>query len=305
VPLPTTDAEVAGWVRTELGLPGLVDLHVHFLPESVLRKVWGYFDHAEEHYGMPWPVRYKLPEPERLDVLRSLGVLTFAPLVYPHKPGMAEWLTGWVTEFADREPDAVRTATFFPEAGVLDYLGKAIAGGARCVKAHVQVGGYDPRDEQLRPVWGLLADAEVPVVVHCGHGPLRGAHTGLDVFGEVLAQHPRLTAVLAHAGMPEFDTAFELVQRFPRVHLDTTMVGTAFTEAFSPLPADWAARLAGIADRVALGTDFPNIPYDYAEQIAAIAGWAERDERLGADFLRRVLFDTPGALLGVHPAQRG
>ena len=39
------DDEVADWVR-DLGLPGIVDLHVHFLPESVLRKVWAYFDDA-------------------------------------------------------------------------------------------------------------------------------------------------------------------------------------------------------------------------------------------------------------------
>jgi hypothetical protein len=50
---------------------------------------------------------------------------------------------------------------------------------------------------------------------------------------------------------------------------------------------------------VALGTDFPNIPYDYAVQLAAIAGWAAADDRLGDDFLRAVLHDTPTRLLAV------
>ncbi len=27
-----------------LGPPGLVDVHTHFMPERVLREVWGYFD---------------------------------------------------------------------------------------------------------------------------------------------------------------------------------------------------------------------------------------------------------------------
>jgi hypothetical protein len=27
-----------------------------------------------------------------------------------------------------------------------------------------------------------------------------------------------------------------------------------------------------VADRIVLGTDFPNIPYDYATQLRAIAG---------------------------------
>lgn len=280
-------------------MAGLVDLHTHFLPEPVLAKVWDYFDHAQEHYGTAWPVHYKLPEPQRLAVLAELGVLGFAPLVYPHKPGMAAWLTEWAMEFGARVPGAVPTATLYPEPGVVEYVGSALAGGARVVKVHVQVGGFDPRDERLDHTWGVLADAGVPVVVHCGNGPIPGAHTGLAVFGQVLARHPLLTAVLAHAGMPEFDAALDLLQRYPRVYLDTTMVGTPFTEQLCPLPTDWSARLAAHTDRVALGTDFPNIPYDYATQLRAIAGWAEADERLGAGFLRAVLHDTPARLLGL------
>jgi len=282
-----------------LGLPGLVDLHVHFLPERVMAKVWGYFDNAEQHYGMPWPVHYKVPEPDRLAVLRELGVLHFAPLVYPHKPGMAAWLTEWALEFAARTPAAVPSATLFPEPGVSDYVRAALDAGARVFKMHVQVGAFDPRDELLDGAWGLLADAGVPVVIHCGNGPIRGVHTGMDVFAEVLAAHPTLTAVLAHAGMPEFDAALELVARFPRVHLDTTMVGTPFSLRMSPLPTDWTARLAEHGDRIALGTDFPNIPYDYATQLRAIAGWAAQDARLGDGFLRAVLHDTPARLLGL------
>jgi uncharacterized protein len=119
------------------------------------------------------------------------------------------------------------------------------------------------------------------------------------VFAEVLTAHPRLRVVLAHAGIPDFGDALDLMGRHPHLHLDTTMVGTAFTEAFAPLPPDWAARLADVADRVVFGSDFPNIPYAYAEQVSAVAGWAATDERLGAPFLRSVLHDGPARLLGL------
>ncbi len=300
---PQRDDDVPGFLA-DLGVPGIVDVHVHFLPERVLRKVWGYFDQAQEHYGMPWPVHYRLPEPQRVAVLDGLGVTRFAPLVYPHRPGMARWLTEWVTEFAAATPGAVPTATLFPEPDVADYLGAAVDGGARIAKAHVQVGGFDPRDPLLAPAWGLLAEAGVPVVVHCGHGPRRGPHTGLDVFADVLAAHPRLRAVLAHAGLPDFADALDLLTAHPRCHIDTTMVGTPFTEAFAPLPREWAARLADVADRVVFGSDFPNIPYAYAEQVRAVASWAGADDRLGTPFLRSVLHDAPARLLGdarAHP----
>lgn len=299
-PPPVSDADVPRFVA-DLGLPGLVDVHVHFLPEPVLRKVWAYFDQARTHYGTDWPIHYRLPEDERVATLKDLGVSTFAPLVYPHKPGMGRWLTEWVTDFAARTPAAVRTATLYPEPDVADYLGAALEAGARLVKVHVQVGGFDPRDPLLRPAWGLLAEAGVPAVVHCGDGPIRGAYTGLDLFAEVLTAHPRLPVVLAHAGLPDFTGALDLLHRHPTLHIDTTMVGTAFSQKIAPLPQDWPARLVDVADRVVLGTDYPNIPYPYAEQIAAIAGWAAADDRLGTPFLRSVLHDAPARLLGVQP----
>jgi uncharacterized protein len=295
---PESDDDVPRFLA-DLGLPGIVDVHVHFLPERMLRKVWAYFDEASTHYGLAWPIHYRTSEPERVATLGKLGVQTFAPLVYPHKPGMARWLTEWVTEFAAATPDAVPTATLYPEPDVTDYLGAAVRAGARAVKVHVQVGAFDPRDPLLRPAWGLLADAGIPVVVHCGHGPIPGAHTGLDVFGEVLADHPRLRAVLAHAGMPDFAAALDLVHRYEGVHIDTTMVGTAFSDRFAPLPADWPARLAGVAERVVFGSDFPNIPYPYAEQVRAVAEWAAADPRLGPPFLRSVLHTAPSRLLGL------
>ncbi|GLW94002.1 amidohydrolase family protein [Actinokineospora globicatena] len=298
---PGTDAEVPDWFRG-LGVPGLVDLHVHFLPEPVQRKVWAYFDEAERTYGTAWPIHYRTSESQRVATLRDLGVVRFAPLVYPHKPGMAEWLIEWVAEFAARVPEAVPTATVYPEPTVSRYLEAALRSGTRCVKAHVQVGAYDPRDALLDPAWGMLADAGVPVVVHCGHGPLPGDYTGLPVFEEVLRRHPRLTLVLAHAGMPEISRALDLAERYPRVHLDTTMVGVGFTLGSNPLPPDWTARLVDLADRVVLGTDFPSIPYPYAEQLRAIADWAQAPG-LGEPFLRAVLHDTGARLLaqGEHP----
>jgi uncharacterized protein len=288
------DEEVAAWVAG-LGLPGLVDLHVHFLPEPVTQKLWAFFDNGLENYGVEWPIQYRFDEAERVRILRELGVVAFAPLVYPHKAGMAEWLNDWVREFAARTPGAVPTATLYPEPGVEKYLSRALEDGARCVKAHVQVGVYDPRAAELDVAWGLVAEAGVPMVIHCGHGPLRaGQFTGLGKFGEVLRRHPRLTAVLAHAGMPEFDLAFDLVKQYPNVYVDTTMVGVDFGP---PLPADFLPLVADHADRIVLGTDFPNIPYEYAHQISAIAGWAEANEQLGDSFLRAVLHDTPARLL--------
>jgi hypothetical protein len=286
------DDDVPGWWQA-LGLPGLADVHVHFMPQRLLDAVWAYFDDAERHYGVAWPVQYRSSEDERVATLRGLGVRHFPALLYPHKPGMAESLSAWARDFAARTPGCVPTGTFFPEPSAAGYVAAALAAGTRIFKAHVQVGGYDPRDELLDPVWGQLAEAGTPVVVHCGSGPLAGAHTGPGPFGEVLARHPRLTAVIAHLGAPEYDEHLDLALRYPNVHLDTTMVGTPFMDALAPLAPGTVARLADLGERVVLGTDFPNIPYSYATQLVALEGFG-----LGDDWLRAVCWDNGVRLLG-------
>lgn len=54
---------------------------MHFLPKPVMDKVWAYFDQAEEYYGMPWPVRYRTTEAERLEALRAVLHDTSAKLL--------------------------------------------------------------------------------------------------------------------------------------------------------------------------------------------------------------------------------
>jgi hypothetical protein len=286
-----TDDELPGFVRA-LGVPGFVDIHVHFMPESVLRKVWAYFDAIPADSAAAWPIRYRFDEAARLRKLGGLGVLTHTALCYPHKPGMAAWLNAWGLEFAARTQGSVASGTFFPESDVDSYVRDALAAGARVFKAHLQVGGYDPRDPLLDPVWGLLADTGTPVVCHCGNGPLPGRFTGPGPIGEVLARHPGLTLVVAHLGLPEYADFLGLAERHPRVHLDTTMAFTDFVEATAPFPRGLLPRLRDLGDRVVLGSDFPNIPYPYAHQISALANLD-----LGDDWLRAVLYDNGARLL--------
>lgn len=267
------------------------------MPKNVMDKVWTYFDAVGPLTGATWPIEYRLEEADRLARLRAMGVLAFPSLVYPHRPLMAAWLNAWAADFAGDHPDVVQTATFFPEPDAAAYVGEALARGAQLFKSHVQVGAYDPRDPLLDAVWGQLADAGVPVVVHCGGGPVPGPFTGPGPFGEVLARHPTLTAVIAHMGMPEYAEFVELADRFARVHLDTTMAFTDFSERRMPFPPDLRPRLLDLGERIVLGSDFPNTPYPYAHQLEAL----QRLD-LGDDWLRGVLHDNGARLIGLAPA---
>lgn len=286
------DADVPS-VWQELGLPGLIDVHVHFMPKPVMDKVWAYFDQIGRLVGTDWPIAYRTQESDRLTRLRAMGVLAFPSLVYAHKPRMAAWLNAWAADFAAQHDDVLHTMTFYPEPEALAYVTAGLAAGVQVVKVHVQVGDFDPSDPCLDEIWGVLADARVPIITHCGSGPEPGRFTGPATFAKVLARHPSLTAVIAHMGTPEYDEFLDLAERYPRVHLDTTMAFTDFSEARSPFPPSMRPRLVELQDRILFGSDFPNTPYPYAHQVESLVRLD-----LGDAWLRRVLHANAAELLG-------
>ncbi|WP_328816954.1 amidohydrolase family protein [Nonomuraea cypriaca] len=288
-----SDAGVPEWWR-RLGLPGLIDLHVHFLPERMERRVWHHFRHGGPLMGDGWKIEYEWPAEERVARLRALGVRRFPALAYAHKPDMAADLNAWTMEFARRTPECIPSATFYPESGVVDYVRRALSEGVRIFKVHLQVGGFDPRAPELAEVWGLLADAGVPVVVHASSIPVPGGYVGAEPISEVLREHPALRVVIAHLGMPEYDAFFELAASYDRVALDTTMAFTDFAERGMPFPERLRPALLdlGLAGKVVLGSDFPTIPYPYAHQLEALARLD-----LGEAWLRAVCWDNGAAMI--------
>ena len=278
-----------------LGLPGLFDVHVHFLPPRIQAAVYAVFDAAGPQLGRPWPIRYRVSVRERVTLLREMGVRRFSALPYAHKPGVATFMNDWADDFAADVPESLWSATFYPEAGAAAYVVDAVTAGVEVFKLHQQVGEFHLDDELLRDVWGILEDAGTPIVVHAGSGPVGNAFTGPASMATVLERHPRLAIVVAHMGAPECEEFLELAERFERVCLDTTMMFTDFFD--HPYPPALLPRVGelGRAGRVLLGSDVPTIPYPYAHQLDALARLD-----LGDDWLRAVCWENGVRLFGLH-----
>ncbi len=291
----TGDAQRARQFAAALGLPGLMDLHTHFLPPRVMAKVRAQFDAAGPLIGRPWPLPYRDEDDVLVERLRSFGVRRFTALPYAHKPDMAEYLNDWAAGFAERVPEAAVCGTFYPERDVASYVA-ARSGTVEVWKVHVQVGAFTVTDPLLDEAWGLVADTGTPVVLHAGSGPVPTEHTGPEPVAALLARHPRLRLVIAHAGAPEYAGFLGLAETYERVALDTTMAFTPFFEEMGgAYPPDLLPRLRdlGLGGKVHLGSDFPNIPYPYSEQLDAL-------ERLGLgdEWLRAVCWSNTAAMLG-------
>ncbi len=276
-----------------LDLPGLFDVHVHFLPENVQRKVYAQFDQAGPKIGREWPIRYRGSHEERVEHLRAMGVRRFSALPYAHRPGIATYLNDWARSFAEQVPECLWSATFYPEPEAPAYVDKLVAEGVEVFKVHVQVGEFHLDAPELDGVWGTLEDAGTPIVVHAGSGPVGNAFTGPGPLRRVLERFPRLAVVVAHMGAPEYAEFLALAGTYERTCLDTTMVFTDFFDAEAPYPTDLRHRLVDLQHKVLLGTDFPTIPYPYPHQLEGL-------ERLGLGegWLRSVCWENGVRIFG-------
>ncbi|WP_286403755.1 amidohydrolase family protein [Pseudarthrobacter defluvii] len=288
---PQSDMEIRPYLES-LGLSGIIDLHVHFMPSQVLEKVWAFFDRVADSGAPAWPITYRTSEEERVRTLRGMGVKAFTTLNYAHRPGMAQWLNDYSAAFASSHPDAIHSATFYPEPGVDTVVAQSLREGARIFKVHIQVGAFSLLDPELAPAWKLIEDSGAPVVIHCGNGPHAGEYTGPEPIRELIKRYPELVLIIAHAGLPEYREFAELAAHNPHVYLDTTMVGTSYMEQVAPIPAGYVDTLAGLSHKVVFGTDFPSIPYSYSHQIQVLESWG-----LGSQWMKNVLWHTPQALL--------
>lgn len=287
---PRRDADLRAFLDA-LGIPGIVDLHVHVLPDRLQAAVWRFFDALDDP---PWPITYRQAEPTRRTILRELGVVAHTALAYAHRDGMAATLNDHTLALADADPQVLPTFTFHAEPEAPGYVEAALARGGVVAKAHLQVGRFHATDPVLDDVWAQLAAVQVPVVIHASavYG-VDGGHEycGADAVRALLDRHPDVLLVVAHLGAPDFEDFLDLAEAAPTLWLDTAMVLTdpPFIGRYPPGQLD---RLRGLLDRVVFGSDFPTIPHPYVAQVRGLA-----ELGVDADGLRALLHDQPRTLL--------
>jgi predicted TIM-barrel fold metal-dependent hydrolase len=288
---PVTDDGLPAFAA-DLGLPGIFDVHTHFMPDRMQAAVWAHFD---ELVDPSWPIHYRYGEDERLNLLPKLGIVRWTALAYAHRPGVAAWLNDHTLELAARHPQMVPTFTFYPEPEAPEYVGRALAAGGRCVKIHLQVGKFDLTDPLLTEVWTALERAGTPIVIHLGavdDGSGGEEFCGADHLWALMERHPDLRPVVAHLGVPDTAELFDRARELPELRFDTAGAVVPTQQIWTP--PDWLGdRLGELGDRILFGSDFPTIPHPVAEQVTALANFG-----LGDDWLRAVLWENAAELFG-------
>ena len=270
-----------------------IDAHTHLHPPRLFAAIRRWFG---EHTR--WNLQGPTEPDEVVAALRRAGVERFAFFSYAHRPGMARDLNRWLRDTAARFPDGIPLGTVHaadedPRALVDEACGEWGLGG---LKVHTQVQRFHPDDPRMLPVYERLVALDRVLVIHLGTGPHTNEFTGLARFERVLERFPRLRASICHMGAFETRGALQLLDRYPHLHLDTTMAMTEASLPFTGIDPAMVrdADLVRYADRILFGSDFPNLPYPYEAERGGL--WARN---LPMEVYRRIFYENARAFFKI------
>jgi len=183
--------------------------------------------------------------------------------VSPDVMGFTRETNDWIANFTRDHRDrlvAVGSVNPLHEMQVRDEIRRVLDLGIGLIKIHPPHQLFSPnayRGElwQLAEIYRECEERGVPVMFHTGTSVFPRAR---NVFADpmpiddVAIDFPRLTIILAHAGRPLYsETAFFLARRHANVHLEISGIPPKSLPRYLP-------RLAGMADKVLWGTDWPS-----------------------------------------------
>ncbi|MDB2280869.1 amidohydrolase family protein [Halorubrum ezzemoulense] len=251
---------------TEFPVDGVVDAHVHLMPERLMAAIREALGEAAG-----WTFDHPTDRDRMEAALTAAGVERYVALPYASRPGTAADLNEWVIEAAADSEMAVPFATV--HAGDDDpgtVVADALDAGARGLKLQLPVQGFAADDPRLDPAYEAVAARGAPVLLHAGTAPMfeDSPHVGVERFESFLASYPDVRVCAAHMGTYEVDAFVELARDNGNVFLDTTFAMSSVAETYMEFdPATVADEtLIELSESVMYGSDYPNIPYPYARE---------------------------------------
>ena len=269
----------------------MIDMHVHFFPPGVFQAIWRYFETPSN--GL-WNIKYKLYGGKLIQTLRMEGVKRFTSLLYAHKPGLAQYLNDFVKESADHFPEMIPFGTVFAGDGSSERVARKIFEEYNFfgIKLHPFVSNENLDDPRFFPVYEIMQDYGKVLICHPSSVPVYLKTDGANRLRNVLIRFPRLKVIVAHCGAFEYGDYCVLVDDFEYLYFDTAM-NCVHTKA---IPNNCPGREFFLKnqDRILFGSDFPNIPHAYSNQVAAL-----RKLNLGENIERKIFNDNALNLLAL------
>ncbi|MGD9077212.1 MAG: amidohydrolase family protein [Desulfobacteraceae bacterium] len=272
----------------------IIDTHVHVFPPRLSDAVRQWFE------GNAWKFKYQGTPKALIQAQFENGVAGLVFLSYAHRPGIADQLNDYVASLVKRFPNTVGLATLHPaDNNPGDIIKRAHEELGLCgVKLHCHVQKIAPDEPILFPTYEALLQFDGILNIHAGREPAITAY-GLDVRAisgarrveQILQRYPELKIIIPHLGFDESDRFYSLLDTYPTLYLDTTMMLADFFD----VSVD-QEKLIQHADRILYGSDYPHIPYSMEREVKAIL---EMD--LGEDVTRKIFYENAEKLFPIKP----
>jgi predicted TIM-barrel fold metal-dependent hydrolase len=270
----------------------VIDTHVHVFPQKLFLAVREWF----ETYA------WKFHDQGTVDDLVGLqfenGAAGLVLMGYAHRPGAAEMINRTTGRLLRAFPHTAGLAAVHPEDDHPgDILKQAREEFGLCgVKMHCHVMRRAPDDPLLFPIYEDLCAWQGILNIHAGREPAIDAY-GVDVRAlsgaarveNVLKRFPEMKVIIPHLGFDEMDEFYNLLETYPNLYLDTTMILGGFFQ----VDVD-RSKLIRHADRVLYGSDYPHIPYDMETEVRALLALDP-----GEGPLRQILHDNAKRLFPI------
>lgn len=201
-----------------------IDAHTHFFPRPMFEAIWRYF-HSRADQEL-FEVMFQWEEERLVAYLDAMGVRRFFALIYSHKPNISLELNRWLAEFVCRYPQAVPFGALHAgDDNLVDVIETSLREcGVVGFKLHPLVQRIPPDDERLFPAYERLIELGRPVIFHTGSAHGYDEPSAAHHLRTVLHRYPSLNCVAAHLGMFEFDLFMDLMEEYPTLWADLTMV---------------------------------------------------------------------------------
>jgi hypothetical protein len=228
------------------------DSHVHILPEERLGGLMRWILRLIPAHPVPESVTAR----QILDDLRREGVTHFFNLVYPLEEEETDSLNAFNGRLCSAIPGAIPFASMHQDTADKARVAEEALKSFPFIgfKFHPFVQGFDPWDKRMDPLYAFLQEAEKPVVVHTGFEDYYGRPMPVTELEGMLKRYPRLPFVLAHMAFPKVETAFSMLEEYPELYLDATLVLPYLRPECEPYLASLPGGL-GIIDRLIEGIE--------------------------------------------------
>jgi len=280
------------------------DAHVHIMTHARLRSGWRWVRKFAPEGADLGPA----PTPEEMTAgLRAAGITGYFNLFFPIFKGTSWEVNEWNDQHCRRHPGAMPLFSLHPEdsAEERDRLVEEFVArrGFAGLKIHSYIQNLRLDTPWLQEVYARLQQHRRILLVHSGWSTFYGA----DYSEEEMAAHlaaileafPGLTVIVAHMLYPRVDLAFQLLERYPNLLLDTTGVPTELRNEGTV--EKWIPYFEQYSDRILFGSDYGVRAEPVAEVVRRLVTLPLRRqtlERIGGQNARRLI-----ASLGIDRAR--